>query len=254
MQIIRKQITGSNRNATCREFMDALVALNVGFVYDETTGCYPYKPDPNMSDDDIAFDIDIANRSRDDANWNHKLNDGSNYKLYLFDHKKGMSNTTYMPSSQMFGSANSADYNNTFDYINIGNTLLFNKSGTGRYPAVYINSFFAAPVSEDDDWYYSGDSYVYFSSSGTQFQRPWYSGNNHGAGNNAACAVQLGKFFDGYKQRFADNLYVTSIKPVSWENGYFEAQVGDKRFLCLSFGNGSENGPAFDITDYIEEE
>jgi hypothetical protein len=229
-------------NITYRQYLDGLVAADIGFVYDEENDEYDYVD----SNGNGVFTFHPSNKDNYDT---PLTGNAGNINVYDKDNP-GASIT------QILGGQFNSGAIPIFDYIKFGDTLLYHTSlnTTDVFNGVW--HFICPPKTEDDTWFADDQSYLYNHAAMNKSQRP-YNTNFVGDGVNVTIptACRVGKHFDPYMQRFANNLYISTLYPTMPAPCFEEVNIGNKRFLIFNIMTSPNMAaPAFDITDYIEEE
>ena len=246
MYIRRIYPGGGVNTCTPRQYFDTLVEANIGFVYNEDNDEYYWQPEGVEEPPFVMHPLDKQY-------WETvNISNVGNGIVYMWPTSISESDRTAGNSTKLWN----PDNNNTvlaFDYITFGKSILYRPCGTNSSPN-RLNSFIAAPVVDDDDWYVSDGAYIYNRRNKTKTNILNQAGND-GYGQATATSVRLGKLWDGTRSRFADNVFIATVRPIMWENGYLQVEVGGKVFMLMDWSNNSTSRCiAFDITDYINEE
>lgn len=230
-------------NITYRQYLEGLVEANIGFVYDEENDEYDYV----NSNGDGVFTFHPSSKT-EQAYDTPLTGNGSNIAAY----DKSKPNESII---QILGSAMNSGVIPIFDYIKFGDTLLYHLSMNTTDALNGAWHFICPPKTEDDTWYMDDNTYLYNHAALNKTQRP-YNSNFVGDGVDVAIptACRIGKHYDPYMQRFANNLYISTLYPSMAAPCFEEVNIGNKRFLVFNMStNAKYVSPAFDITDYIEE-
>lgn len=230
-------------NITYRQYMNGLVAADIGFVYDEENDEYDYVD----SNGNGVFTFHPANKT-EQAYDTPLTGNGSNIMAYDKDNPSAS-------ITQVLGGQFNSGAIPIFDYIKIGDTLLYHTSlnTTDVFSGAW--HFICPPKTEDDTWYMDDTSYLYNHAALNKTQRPYnFIFGADGVSVTIPTACRLGKHYDPYMQRFANNLYISTLYPTMASPCFEEVIIGNKRFLIFNIiTQGNYAAPAFDITDYIEE-
>lgn len=251
MHITRKVLSTTKAVLTARELMDALVDASIGFTKKEDGSWYFWEPEEG----NIGFAIGLTDSTKWDTNYG-----GNGVVLCAWNpaipETDRVQNNADCTITQMFAQGNSiSNFIPTIDYIKFGNSIIFSGSTT-QFSAFALKYGFIAPKTEDDPWYLIDATYLHNRNArSSNVPRPFNSAGMDGSLNVIPSAARVGKYYDGFEARFANNLYIATVRPAVWEYGFCEVDINGRRFLIMNVtNNNSSVAPAFDITDYIEEE
>lgn len=241
MYLIRE--TCPYTSPTPRDYMDWLVNLGIGFRYDENNDYYVWQT-ADMNEP-APFYIDINNHVK--ANWESgNFNSSANYQTFIYTKMSDTSITRFNSEG------NNGNIRFIFDYAKAGNNLFYKAATNNTTPTAFTN-FFIAPVTENDSWLLNNGTYLWDLKADRGTWQALNQARDDGfASSPSVNCLRIGKWFNGYRQTFNDNLYIASVRPYLWEGGFAEYKVGDKVYFVWTPG-GSTVGVAIDITDYIEE-
>lgn len=226
---------------TPRDYMDWLVNLGIGFRYDEDNDYYVWQT-ADMSEP-APFYIDIVNHTK--ANWEaDTFNSANNYQTFIYTKMSNTSVTRFNTDGY------NSNYRFIFDYAKAGNHIFYKAANNGSTPTSFTN-FFIAPVTENDSWLINNSINLWDLKADKGNAQALSLGRDDGFTNSVNC-LRIGKWYNGYRQTFNDNLFVASVRPYLWDGGFAEYKVGDKVYFIWGL-SANYVGVAIDITDYIEE-
>ena len=251
MQLTRKVLSLTKAVLTARELMDALVDANIGFTKKEDTETglwYFWEPEEGT----IGFSIGLTDATKWDNNYGSVGMALCAWNPVIPESDRTTANAD-CTITQFFANGNGS-FLPVIDYIKFGNSIIF-RGTTTQLAAFQMIYGFIAPSTEDDPWYIIDSSYVHNQHvRSSNVPRPFNNNGMDGSLNLIPSAARVGKYYDGLEARFANNLYIATVRPAVWEYGFCEVDINGKRFLIMNVTNNNAcQAPAFDITDYIEE-
>lgn len=251
MHLIRKVLSTTKAVITAKELMDALVDANIGFTKKEDieTGLwYFWEPEEG----NIGYAIGLTDSTKWDTNYGTSGVVLCAWNPVIPENERTTTNADCNITG-MFSNGNGS-FLPVIDYIKFGNSIIF-KGTLTQFAPTQLNYGFIAPSTEDDPWYIIDGSYIHNRNvRTTNIQRPFNNNAMDGSVGDIPSAARVGKLYDSMEARFANNLYIATVRPAIWAYGFCEVDINGKRFLIMNVTNANNaSAPAFDITDYIEE-
>lgn len=248
MHLTRK-VLSTKAVITARELMDALVDANIGFTKKVETGTwYFWEPEEG----NVGYAIGLTDATKWDTNYGASGVVLCAWNPAIPEEERTQTNADCNITS-MFNNGNTT-FLPVIDYIKFGNSIIFRGTLT-QFAAYQLGFGFIAPSTEDDPWYIIDQTYIHNRNvRSSNVPRPFNNTGMDGSLNEIPSAARVGKFYDGLEARFANNLYIATVRPALWTYGFCEVDINGKRFLIMNVTNTNNTvSPAFDITDYIEE-